>query len=69
MFCKTYNFLVDRHSVASTKYYEATTELVFLAGKQKQVRFADAKRNCETCLTNCKRTAEAMHAHKALHGC
>lgn len=67
--CITCSVLLDRHSMASSRYYEATSELVFLAGKQKSERFAEAKRNCEICLRNCKHTAAAMHAHKAAHGC
>lgn len=68
-FCTTYSALLDRHSMATGRYYDALAELVCLAGKQKPARFAEAKRNCDMCLGNCKRTAAAMHAHKAAHGC
>ena len=67
--CATYSALLDRSAVASAKYYEATSELVSLAGKQKAAGFAEAKRNCETCLDDCKRTTAAMRAHKVVHGC
>ena len=67
--CKTYSTLLDRHSVASGIYCKAVSELVFLAGKQKGESFQEAKRNCEILHRNCKRTAAAMHAHKAKHGC
>lgn len=67
--CETYGALLDRNAVASAKYHEATSELVSLAGQEKAARFPEAKRNCETCLDECKRTAAAMRAHKAAHGC
>ena len=51
--CETYSALLDRHSVASSRYHQATSELVFLAGKQWSARFAEAKRHCEICLSNC----------------
>ena len=68
-FCATYSALLDRHSVASSNYHDAASELVLLAGKQKSARFAEAMRKCQICLMNCKRSAAAMHAHKAAHGC
>ena len=67
--CITYNALLDRNAIASSKYHEATSELVSLAGHQKAESFAEAKRNCEACLDDCKRTAAAIRAHKAVHGC
>ena len=69
LFCTTYSALVDRHSVATGRYYEAVADLVLLAGKQKGARFAEAKQICVICLAKCKRTAAAMHAHKAAHRC
>ncbi len=67
--CKTYNALLDRNAVASGKYHEATCELMSLAGKREDARFAEAKRYCEICFKNCKRTVAAMRAHKATHRC
>ena len=67
--CKTYSTLLDRHSAALTIYCKAVSELTLLAGKQKAVRFAEAKQDCETCLDDCQRTAAAMRTHKAAHGC
>lgn len=67
--CITYTALLDRNCIASSKYCDALSELLVFAGKQKSARYAVAKRNCEICLTNCKRTAEAVRAHKAAHGC
>ncbi len=67
--CVTYSALLEHNCVASSQYCQALSKLAFLAGKQKSSLFAEAKRNCETCLTNCKRTAEAMRAHEATHGC
>ncbi len=66
--CRTYGALLDRNAVASSKYHEATSELVSLAGQQK-AGFAEAKRNCEISLDDCKRTIAAMRAHKAAHRC
>jgi len=67
--CVIYSALLDRHSVASSKYFKAFSELMFLAGKQNRARFGEAKRNCEICLRTCKRTAAAMRTHKAAHRC
>jgi hypothetical protein len=67
--CIAYSALLDRSCVASSEYYEAVSALVPLAGKQKAASFAEAKRNCEISLKNCKRTAAAMRAHKVAHGC
>ena len=67
--CETYGGLLDKNASASSRYHEATSELVCLAGQQDFARFAEAKRSCETCLDDCKRTADAMRAHKAAHGC
>lgn len=67
--CVTYSALLDRNCMASSKYYEALSELVFLAGKLNSARFAETKRNCEICLRICKRTTAAMQAHKAAHRC
>lgn len=68
-FCKTYGVLLDRNVVASSRYHDATSELMSLAGTQKATEFAEAKRNCETCLDDCKRTVTAMRAHRTAHGC
>jgi hypothetical protein len=67
--CITYSALLDRRAIASSEYFEALSELLFLAGKQNSARFGEAKRNCEICLRNCERTVAAMRAHKAAHGC
>ena len=67
--CKTYSALLDRNALASAKYHEATSELTSIAGLGKAALFAVAKRHCETCLANCKRTAAALRTHKAAHGC
>ena len=67
--CRTYSALLDHVFAASSMYCKAVSELVFLAGKEKSARFAEAKRNSAICFRNCKRTAAAMHAHKAAHGC
>ena len=67
--CERYGALLDRNVIASTKYYEATSELVSLSGQLNAEGFAEAKRNCEACLDECKRTAAAMRAHKIAHGC
>ena len=67
--CQTYGALLDRNVTASAKYHEATSELMSLAGTQKTAEFAEAKRNCEACLDDCKSTATAVRAHKAAHGC
>lgn len=67
--CITYSSLLDRNCMASSRYCKALSELLFLAGRQNRAGFAEAKRNCEICLTNCKRTAAAMRAHKAAHRC
>ena len=67
--CKTYRALLELNAVASAKYHEATSELVSLAGQEKATGFAESKRNCETCLDECRRTAGAMRTHKATHGC
>jgi hypothetical protein len=67
--CFTYGALLDLHCVASSKYHEATSELVSLAGRQKNAHFAEAMRNCEICFRNCKLTTAAMHVHKDAHGC
>ena len=69
MFCKTYNALLDRYSIAASSYHEATSKLMSLAGQSKTARFAEAKHNCETCLNDCKSTSAAMRVHKAAHGC
>ena len=67
--CITYSVLVERNCVASSQYCRALSELSFLAGKQQRARFAEAKRQCENCLRNCKRTMEEIRAHRAAHGC
>ena len=67
--CKTYGTLLDRNALASANYHKATSELVSLAGQEKAAGFVEAKRNCEICLDECKRTAGAMRAHKAAHRC
>lgn len=67
--CTTYGALLDCHSVASSKYFQAVSELLLLAGKQNRAGFGEAKRYCEICLRNCKGTAAAMRTHKAAHGC
>lgn len=67
--CITFSALLDRNAVASSQYHEATSELLSLAGQKKAESFADAKRHCEACLDECKRSAGAMRAHKAAHGC
>ena len=67
--CQIYGALLDRNAAASSRYYDATSDLVSLAGKQEAARFAGAKQNCEACLDECIRTTAAMRAHKAAHGC
>ena len=67
--CIKYSALLDRNATASTRYHEATSELVSLAGQKKAEAFAEAKHHCETCFGECKRTTAAMQAHKAAHGC
>ena len=67
--CKTFAALLRCNAVASTKYHEATSELMSLAGQLRAAGFAEAKHNCEICLDECKRTAAAMRAHKTTHGC
>lgn len=67
--CHTYSILLDRNALASAKYHEATSQLVSLAGRQNAAGFAEAKRHCETCLAECKRTASAMRAHRTAHRC
>jgi len=67
--CKTYGALLERNVMASRKYHEATSALVSLAGHDIAAGFAEAKRDCEACLDECKRTASAIRAHKAAHGC
>ena len=67
--CHTFSILLDHNALASAKYHEATSKLVSLAGQQKAAGFAEAKRHCETCLAECKRTASALRAHKAAHRC
>ena len=67
--CRTYSALLSLNAVASGKYHEATSDLMSLAGQGKFAIFAKARRNCEICLKDCKRTAAAMRAHKAAHGC
>ena len=67
--CITYSALLDRNTMASSRYHEAASELMSLVGQQNAAGFVDAKRHCEICLGECKRTAAAMRAHKAAHGC
>ena len=67
--CGTFGALLDRNVVASTKYHEASSELLSLAGQQKAAGFAKAKQNCKNCLDECKRTTAALRAHRAAHGC
>ena len=67
--CETYSALLDRHCVALSRYLKAISDLVFLAGKQEGVRFAEAKSTCEDCLNSCRSTTAAMHAHRAPHRC
>ena len=67
--CHIYSALLDRNAVASSKYHEATSELMLLAGQQNAARFAESKQNCKDSLDDCKRTAAATRAHKAAHGC
>lgn len=67
--CITYSALLDRNVVAASRYHEATSQLVSLAGHQKAENFTEAKRYCEACFDECKRTAAAVRAHKAVHGC
>ena len=69
MFCATYNALLDRNCEASARYFETTHRLMVLAGQGKAVSFEDARRDCKTCLENCRRTAAALHVHQAAHGC
>ena len=67
--CHIYRVLLDHNVVASSQYHEATSQMFSLAGQQKAAGFAEAKRNCEARLDECKRTVAAMRAHKAAHGC
>lgn len=67
--CETYSALVDRLSGASSIYFKAVVDLMFLAGKQKAAQFTEAKQNCEICLKNCNRIAAAVRSHKAAHRC
>ena len=67
--CKTYGALLDHNATASARYHDATSELVSIASQENAAGFAEAKRNCEICLDECKRTASAIRAHKATHGC
>ena len=67
--CAIYGALLDRNVVASGKYHDATSELMYLAGQREYARFAEAKRNCEIRLDECKRTTDAMRTHRATHGC
>ena len=69
MLCKRYSVLLDRHSVASTRYHQATSRLISLAGQSQPDRFAEAKQNCDACLNHCKQTAAAMRIHRANHRC
>ena len=69
MFCSAYNALVDGVCVASARYHEATSTLVLLAGSKKAASLADAKRDCRIRLEDCRRTKEALTAHKRAHGC
>lgn len=67
--CIKYSALLDWNATASSRYHDATCELVSLAGQQNAARFSEAKRNCESCLDECKRTTAAMRVHRAAHGC
>ena len=69
MFCATYNALLDRNCHASARYFETTCRLMMLVGKGKTASFEGARRDCKMCLENCRRTAAALHAHQAAHGC
>lgn len=64
--CTTFSALLDLNFVASSEFYAALSELVRLSGK---AGYAEAKRNCEICRANCKRTTAAMRAHRTAHGC
>lgn len=67
--CIRYSALLDRNVTASSRYQDATSKLLSLAGQQNAAGFAEAKRNCEACLDECIRTTAAMRAHKAAHRC
>ena len=67
--CETYGILLDRHCVVLSRYQKAISDLVFLVGKQEGVRFAEAKRTCQRCLTSCRGTAAALRAHRSAHRC
>ncbi len=69
MFCYEYNSLLEHNLAASSNYHRAITKLVELAGQNEPVFFEDARRLCATYLEDCRRTAHALHRHKADHGC
>ena len=69
MLCATQQQLIEDICVASSRYYEATSRLVNLAGRSTGTNFVDAERDCRSRLRDCRRAKTALTDHKADHGC
>ena len=69
MYCEKQWQLIEAVCVASERYYNATTQLVSLAGKSLHGVFANAKIDCYDRLGDCQRAKAALRLHKAAHGC
>lgn len=69
MFCHTYSSLLEEHCIATSNYLKAILVLTRLAGFGNAPAFGDAKRQCDNCLDECRRTRDLAKRHKSSHGC
>ena len=69
MLCLTGDNLLELNFAACTRYINAIDKLVQLVGGGQATSFAEAKDDCQLCLTECRETMNALRAHKADHGC
>ena len=69
MLCTKQQQLLEDICVASSRYYEATSRLVALAGRSTPMNFSDTKDECSARLQDCRHAKTAMRDHRADHGC
>src|SRR5512146_2042952 len=69
LYCTKLNILVEENLSAASRYHGAITQLARIAGQKQADSFATAKMACEFCLSECRRTMDAIKMHKLHHGC
>ncbi len=67
MLCRKCLSLLEDVSVASTRYFEATSRLMRLAGSSSHISFEYAKRECAGLRDDCSVAKLHLRDHQASH--